>query len=108
MGVAEFLGGMLLVGGAACGVIGGIGLFRFPDVFARAHAAGVADTLCALLVMAGLALQAGPTLALAKLFFILVFLWFTSPAATHVLVKAALAGGERPLTAAVEQRPSNP
>ena len=41
-------------------------------------------------------LQAGFTLVTVKLLFILFFLLFTSPTATHALARAALTGGLRP------------
>lgn len=103
----EWLSGLLLMAGAAFGVIGAIGVLRFPDLFTRMHGASVTDTLCALLILAGLAVEAGFTLALAKLFLILVFLWFTTPTATHALAKAALHGGERPRLDIEEEGPSS-
>lgn len=103
----EWLSGLLLVAGAAFGVIGAVGVLRFPDLFTRMHGASVTDTLCALLILAGLAVEAGFTLALAKLFLILVFLWFTTPTATHALAKAALHGGERPRLDREEEGPSS-
>jgi len=92
----DWISGIMLLAGAGFGIIGAFGVLRFPELFARMHAASVTDTLCALLILAGLALQAGFTLALFKLFLILLFLWFTSPTATHALAKAALHGGEKP------------
>lgn len=97
--VIEVLAHILVFAGTALCLIGAIGMLRFPDVFSRMHAAGITDTLGALLVLAGLMLMAGWSLATAKLFFIFGFLWFTSPTATHALAKAALHGGERPVTA---------
>ena len=47
--------------------------------------------------MIGLAFQAGFTLVTVKLALIGVLLFFTSPTATHALVKSALAGGLKPL-----------
>lgn len=102
----ELMQGVLLLAGAACGVIGAAGVLRFPDLFTRMHAAGVTETLCALLILTGLALTAGFTLAAFKLFLILLFLWFTSPTATHALAKAALKGGVRPLRTSGEDLPS--
>lgn len=103
----DWLSGLLLIAGAAFGVIGAVGMLRFPDLFSRMHAAGVTDTLCALLILAGLAVKAGFTLALAKLFLILVFLWFTTPTATHALAKAALHGGEKPKLDGEQEAPSS-
>ena len=86
-----------LVTGALFCLAGGIGMIRFPDVYARSHAAGVIDTGGAYLILLGLALQAGFSLVTVKLAIIGLLLFFTSPTATHALVKAALAGGLEPL-----------
>jgi len=87
----------LIVIGSTFVIIGGVGLIRFPDLFTRFHAAGVTDTLGAGCIIAGLMIQAGFTLVCFKLFLILVFLFITSPTATHALAKAALHGGVTPL-----------
>lgn len=82
--------------GGIIGVIGGIGMHRFPDFYTRTHAAGITDTLTAALFLLGLAFQAGLTLATFKLLFIFLFIFFTSPTASHSLVNAALLGGLKP------------
>lgn len=87
---------VLVFAGAGFCLIGAIGVLRFPDLFSRMHAAGIMDTLGALLVLGGLILLAGWSLAAAKLVFILAFLWMTSPTSTHALAKAAIHCGERP------------
>ena len=85
----------LLVGGLV-GIIGGLGLVRLPDFFSRLHAAGVAETLCPLLIVTGLALQSGISLLTLKLVLILLFLLFTAPTATHAVARAALVDGVEP------------
>ena len=87
---------LLVSGGGFC-VIGGLGLLRLPDVYARMHAAGITDTLGAGLVLAGLMLQGGLSLVTVKLFLILVFLLFTSPTSTYALANAAYRRGLAPL-----------
>lgn len=86
---------LLLAGGASC-VIGGVGLLRMPDFYTRIHAASVSDALGAGLVLAGLVLQAGWTLVAAKLLVVGLLVFFTSPAATHALARAALERGLEP------------
>jgi len=86
---------MLLAGGAT-GIIGGLGLVRFPDFYTRLHAAGMTDTLCALLIVGGLILQVGFALPTIKLLLILAFLLFTSPTASHALARAAQIDGVEP------------
>ncbi len=96
MGILEIAAYVLVFTGAFFCLVGAIGVLRFPDVYSRMHSAGITDTIGALLILLGLALLAGWTLALAKLVFILVFLWMTSPTATHALAKAAKHGGVYP------------
>jgi multicomponent Na+:H+ antiporter subunit G len=86
---------LLLAGGFFC-IVGGIGLLRMPDFYTRVHAASVHDTLGAGLILLGLALQAGWTLVAAKLVIVGLLVFFTSPAATHALVNAALGRGLEP------------
>lgn len=81
---------LLVLGGLFC-VVGAIGLHRMPDFYTRSHAASVIETLGAGLLLAGMALQSGWTLNIAKLLVIGLLIFFTSPAATHALVKAAFA-----------------
>lgn len=85
-----------LLAGGAFGVLGGVGLLRFPDFYSRLHAGGMTDTLTALLIVAGLVLQSGLSLLTLKLLLILLFLLFTTPAATHALARAAWSGGVEP------------
>ncbi|KAA9130285.1 monovalent cation/H(+) antiporter subunit G [Marinihelvus fidelis] len=96
MSIVEIVAYTLVFLGAFFCLVGAIGVLRFPDVYSRMHSAGITDTIGALLVLLGLAFLAGWTLALVKLAFILVFLWMTSPTATHALAKAARHGGVEP------------
>lgn len=93
----EVLSWICLVLGGLLGVIGGIGMHRFPDFYTRLHAASTTDTLCAALFLLGLGLQAGLTLATFKLFLIFAFIFMTSPAASHSIANAAMIGGLKPV-----------
>ncbi|GAB4174892.1 MAG: monovalent cation/H(+) antiporter subunit G [Wenzhouxiangellaceae bacterium] len=92
----DLLSAVMLVGGATFGVLGGLGLLRFPDFYTRLHAAGMTDTLCTLLVIGGVLLQTGWTLTSLKLLAILLFMLFTSPVASHALARAGLVSGLKP------------
>ena len=51
------LGAIITVIGAAFVLIAGIGLHRFPDVFARMHAAGKASTVGLGLILLGVGIK---------------------------------------------------
>jgi multicomponent Na+:H+ antiporter subunit G len=87
---------LILAGGGFC-LIGAVGILRMPDFYTRVHAASVTDVVGSFAVLLGLALQAGLSLAAVKLAIIAALIFFTSPAATHALVKAALGRGVEPL-----------
>jgi multicomponent Na+:H+ antiporter subunit G len=87
---------LILAGGAFC-LVGALGILRMPDFYTRVHAASVTDVVGSFAILLGLALQAGLSLVAVKLGFIALLIFFTSPAATHALVKAALERGVEPL-----------
>jgi len=87
---------ILLLAGGGLGIVGGIGIHRFPDFYSRLHATGITDTLCAMLILLGLGLQAGWSIAAFKLALIFMFLFFTTPTASHALANAAAHSGLKP------------
>ena len=74
-------------------LIGAYGVIKLPDVYSRMHSAGIIDTLGIGFIFLGLLFQAGLTLISAKLVLILIFVFFSSPTATHALARSALNGG---------------
>lgn len=96
--VIDIVSWVAISGGGLFAMIGGLGVLRLPDVFARMHGAGITDTLGAGLILIGLAVQSGFTLVAVKLILILVFLFLTSPTATYALANAAMTAGLRPIT----------
>ena len=85
----------LTVGGLAV-LIGGVGVLRMPDLYTRMHAASVTDSMGAILVIVGVMLQAGLSLATIKLGAILLFLLLTGPTAANALAAAAMLEGAKP------------
>ena len=96
---------LLLLAGSGFVLIGGVGVLRMPDFFTRLHAAGITDTLGAVLILFGLMIQGGLTLITVKLILILILLMFTSPTASHALAKAALTDGLKPLLSSSAAKP---
>ena len=84
------LSAILLLSGCLFCLIGALGLFRMPSFITRVHAASLIDSLGAILIVAGLSLQAGLSLVTVKLALILIFLLLTGPTAIHAIVNAAL------------------
>ncbi|WP_156035275.1 monovalent cation/H(+) antiporter subunit G [Microbulbifer sp. HZ11] len=87
--VQSFASGTLLLLGCFFMLTGAVGVLRFPDFYSRMHAAGITDTLATLLIISGLMLTAGWSLALFKLALIMLFIFFTSPTASHALARSA-------------------
>ena len=100
----DILSWVLLLAGAAFMLTSAVGMIRLPDFFARLHGASLADTGGAALMILGMALQAGFTLVTVKLLLIGIFLFFTSPTATHAVAHAALIGGLSPDRPAANQK----
>lgn len=94
--ILDVAGAVLVLAGSAFAVVGGIGLLRLPDFFARIHGAGLTDTLGAGLILTGLMFVSPHWLVTVKLVAILLFLWITSPTSAHALANAALGAGLRP------------
>lgn len=91
---AAFLSGGFFV------FVGALGVVRFPDFYARTHAAGVTDTLGADLIILGMVLQAPDFITGVKLFFMFSFILLTSPVATHAIAHAAWVRRLNPLIGA--------
>ena len=95
--ILDSLSWAMLMAGCFFIITGGVGLLRLPDVYARMHATGIADTLGAGLFLGGLAIQAGLSMITVKLVLILIFILFTSPTSTYALANALYGGGVRPV-----------
>lgn len=92
-GARELAVWVCLVAGSLFSVTSGIGVLRMPDFYTRSHAASLADTMGATLILLGLGLHSGANLVTVKLLFIFLFLFLTTPTATHALMKAAYSKG---------------
>lgn len=92
----DWITAIMAAGGGFFILVGGIGVLRMPDLYSRMHASSLTDTLGSLLILGGLMLQGGLSLATLKLAAIGIFLLFTSPVASYALGNAALLSGHEP------------
>ena len=94
--VIDILSWISLTLGGVFVFIGGLGALRLPNLYTRMHAASLTDTMAVILIILGIMLQAGLTLATAKLAVIFAFLMFSSPTASNALASAAILSGYQP------------
>lgn len=87
---AFFIIGGLIVAGVAT-----YGLFKFKFVLNRMHAAALNDTLAILFVLLGLIIANGFNFVSLKLLLIILFLWFASPVASHLIARLEVATDKR-------------
>lgn len=91
----RFLAGALFI---VCGLliflIEMVGVFRFKYVLNRMHAAAMGDTLGIASSMIGLMIISGVNFTSLKLFCVIVFLWFSSPASSHLIARLEVATDE--------------
>ena len=89
-----------------CGLIfytgGAVGIIRFPDFYSRLHPAGKLDTAGQLMALSATALYVMDDMSLehiltsAKIGLIVLFVYITSPTATHAIVDAGVRAGLKP------------
>ncbi|MCI5995810.1 MAG: monovalent cation/H(+) antiporter subunit G [Blautia sp.] len=91
MAVLEWIrflaGALLMLCGLGIFVIEMIGVFRFKYVLNRMHAAAMGDTLGIGFSLLGLILMSGWNFTSLKLLFVIIFLWFSSPASSHLIAR---------------------
>ena len=80
---------ILVCSGVFFTFMGAVGLLKFTDFYSRMHAAGVGDTLGSLLLVTGLAFYEGFEIVSVKILFIALFIFVTSPTATHAIAQTA-------------------
>ena len=89
---------------------GTLGILRFPDFYSRLHPAGKLDTMGLLMTMTGMALYTAKDFSLPailtalKIMLIVVFIFITSPTATHAILDAGVRAGLGPWTASAKRR----
>jgi multicomponent Na+:H+ antiporter subunit G len=93
----QVLSGLSIGIGVIALLIGSLGLIKLPDVYCRIHAVGMIDTAGASFIILGMIIHQGFSLVSFKLALIGVFLFFTSPIATHAVAQVAHKMGVKPV-----------
>ena len=94
----EILSGLCIAVGVVALLTGSLGLIRLPDLYSRTHAVGMMDTAGVGFIILGLIIHEGFTLISVKLALVGIFLFFTSPIATHAVSQVAYRSGVKPVT----------
>lgn len=91
--IANYIAAILLVLGASFAFIAALGLWRFPDIYCRMHAASKAGTLGSGVMLIAIAFHAGDPGTTTRAIAGFVFFLLTAPVSAHLLAKAAYAVG---------------
>ncbi|MCW7754763.1 monovalent cation/H(+) antiporter subunit G [Desulfobotulus sp. H1] len=102
---------LLLLAGCLFLVGGAVGILRMPDFYTRLHAASLLDTT-ALICLLGAAIlyvltqhpDLNGVITSLKIILIAVFVFITSPTATHAIVDAGMRAGGKPWTRKNEEK----
>lgn len=93
MTLNEIIAAVCILAGATFTFLGALGLQRFPDVFARMHAATKSATLGMGLVLAGVGLVVPDPSVAAKLLVVAGLQFVTAPVTAHMVGRAAYRAG---------------
>lgn len=86
---SEIFSWIFILLGSLLILIGSIGLIRLPDFWSRLHGASITDTGGVLFLLIGMMIQAGSIWIFLKLVAIGIFLFVSSPTASHAIANAA-------------------
>lgn len=98
----NIIAAVLLILGLVFFTGGAVGIIRFPDFYSRLHPAGKLDTAGLVITMGALAMYTASSFTLGavitafKIILIVVFVFITSPTATHAIIDAGARAGLTP------------
>ncbi len=90
------IGAVFITLGLVSYIIEIIGIYKFKYVLNRMHAAAIGDTLGIGLSIIGIVIISGFNYTSLKLVLVMVFLWFTSPVASHLIANLEINVDENP------------
>ena len=89
------LSALFTLGGLFVLISGVVGVYRFKYSLNRMHAAALVDTLGILLVLMGVMIAEGWTIATLKMVLVVVCLWLTSPVSSHLISRLEVTINDR-------------
>ncbi len=93
----EIVAAVCIVIGLFFMVVAGVGVVRLPDVYTRAHAVALTDSVGAFFMLGGLAVLDGFSSSTFRILLVLVLLYLLNPIMAHATVRAALRSGQKPV-----------
>ena len=96
MTVSDWIVVTLLACGTGLSLLGAIGLVRMPDLYMRMQAATKAGTLGLACIVGAAGVHFADAFIAVQCALICVFLFLTSPVASHLVARAGYVGGVRP------------
>ncbi|NOY49545.1 MAG: monovalent cation/H(+) antiporter subunit G [Chlorobi bacterium] len=90
MSLLEIIGGIFILVGSVFLFLGGLGIFRMPDVYNRLQAGTKATTLGAMSVILGVGISQAATdwTWILKTLVIVIFIAYSNPISSHALARA--------------------
>ena len=76
--------------------VAAVGMIRLPDVFTRSHAVALTDSLGAVFLLTGLAVEQGLGTNALRILVVLSLLYILNPVIAHATIRAAHRSGVKP------------
>ncbi|MEX0768148.1 MAG: monovalent cation/H(+) antiporter subunit G [Microthrixaceae bacterium] len=85
----------LIVAGCLLGLLGGVGVYRLPDVLSRMHAATKPPTLGLVLVIVGAMIKVNGLAGVTLLLLVVLLQFLTAPVGAHMVARAVYESGDQ-------------
>lgn len=106
--MSDVVTAVVLLVGVSLSLLAGVGLHRFPDVFARMHAATKPATLGLALVLAAVAVRVPDAGDAAKLLLVVVLQFLTAPVGAQMVGRATYRAGTELGAGTTVEEPAGP
>jgi len=93
--IGEILAALLVLTGSLVSLLSAVGVFRFPDVYNRSHAASKSSALGVLFILLGTFLYFGLARGMlsVRLLLVIFFVFMTAPLSAHLVCRSAHRSG---------------